>query len=65
MAVNKEVTIPINKVVAKPLIGPDPNTNKMIAVKPVVIFASKMEDRALLKPSATAWAFPLPRATLL
>ena len=33
IAVNKEVIIPINKVVANPLIGPEPNTNNMIAVK--------------------------------
>ena len=38
-------------VVAKPLIGPVPNTNKIKAVKPVVMFASKIEDNALEKPS--------------
>ena len=43
MAVNKEVAIPINKVVAKPLIGPVPNTKRINAVKPVVIFASKID----------------------
>src|SRR6056300_903461 len=51
IAVNKEVAIPMIKVVAKPLMGPVPNTNRIKAVKPVVIFASKMEDRALLNPS--------------
>ena len=55
IAVNKEVAIPINRVVAKPLIGPVPNTNKISAVRPVVIFASKIEDKALSKPSATAF----------
>ena len=54
IAVNKEVAIPIKSVVAKPLIGPEPNTNNIKAVSPVVILASKMEDRALLKPSLTA-----------
>ena len=59
---NKEVIIPINNVVAKPLIGPEPKTNKIIAVKPVVMFASKIDDNALPKPSATAWLLPLPFA---
>ena len=54
IAVNNEVAIPIKRVVANPLIGPDPNTNKIKAVNPVVIFASKIEERALLKPSLTA-----------
>ena len=35
IAVNNDATIPINKVVANPLIGPVPNTNKIKAVKPV------------------------------
>ena len=38
-------------VVAKPLIGPVPNTNKINAVKPVVMLASKIDDKALEKPS--------------
>ena len=46
--------IPIRSVVAKPLIGPVPKTNKTKAVTPVVIFASKIDDNALLKPSETA-----------
>ena len=60
MAVKSDVIIPINKVVANPLMGPEPNINKMIAVKPVVIFASKIEDSAFAKPSETACAIPLP-----
>ena len=60
IAVNKEVPIPINKVVANPLIGPVPKTNKIKAVKPVVIFASKIEDKALLNPSATDFCAPFP-----
>ena len=51
IAVNRDVAIPISKVVAKPLIGPVPNIYNTNAVKPVVIFASCMEERALLKPS--------------
>ena len=62
IAVNKEVIIPINKVVANPLIGPEPNTNNIIAVSPVVMLASKIEERALLKPSAIARVFPFPLA---
>ncbi len=62
IAVNKEVAIPINKVVANPLIGPVPKMNKIKAVKPVVIFASKMEDSALLKPSSIDSFKPFPLA---
>ena len=47
IAVNNEVAIPIIKVNANPLIGPVPNTNKIIAVKPVVMLASKIDDNAL------------------
>ena len=42
IAVNKDVAIPISKVVAKPLIGPDPKTKRINAVRPVVILASKI-----------------------
>lgn len=54
IAVNSDVTIPINNVVAKPLIGPVPNTNKIKAVKPVVMLASRIDDNALLNPSLIA-----------
>ena len=60
IAVNNEVPIPINKVVANPLIGPVPKINKIKAVRPVVILASKIEERALLKPSAIALRIPFP-----
>ena len=60
IAVNNEVPIPINKVVAKPLIGPVPKINKINAVNPVVILASKIEERALLNPSAIAFRIPFP-----
>ena len=33
---------PIDRVTAKPLIGPEPNINKMIEAINVVIFASKL-----------------------
>ena len=54
IAVNKEVKIPIKRVVANPLIGPDPNKYNINAVSPVVILASNIEDNALLNPSLTA-----------
>ena len=38
IAVNNEVAIPINNVVANPLIGPVPKINSMNGVNPVVIF---------------------------
>ena len=60
IAVNNDVAIPINKVVANPLIGPDPKTKRINAVSPVVILASKMEDKALLKPSPTDFLIPFP-----
>ena len=53
IAVNKEVKIPIKRVVANPLIGPVPKLNNINAVKPVVMLASKIEDNALLNPSLT------------
>ena len=37
---NKVVTMPIPKVIAKPFTGPDPKANKIIAAIKVVIFAS-------------------------
>ena len=54
-AVNNEVKIPIINVKANPLIGPVPNTYKMIPVKKVVMFASIIADKAplKLKPSST------------
>ena len=39
IAVNNEVTIPINKVVANPLIGPVPKINNTAPVKIVVTLA--------------------------
>ena len=41
IAVNREVAIPIKRVVAKPLIGPVPKMNKINAVKPVVYLHPK------------------------
>ena len=60
IAVNKEVAIPISNVVANPLIGPEPKTKRINAVKPVVILASRIEDNALLNPSPTDCFNPLP-----
>ena len=54
IAVKSEVTIPIKSVVANPLIGPEPKMKRIIAVRPVVMLASRIEDNALLNPSATA-----------
>ena len=47
IAVKRDVIIPIKSVVAKPSIGPVPNTLSIKAVNPVVIFASKIEEYAL------------------
>ena len=47
MAVNIEVMMPADKVMAKPLIGPVPNTNSTMAAIRVVIFASAMVEKAL------------------
>ena len=47
MAVNKLEHIPINRVVAKPFIGPVPNVNNTIPAIAVVIFASNIADKAL------------------
>ena len=60
IAVKREVPIPISKVVANPLIGPVPKIKRIKAVRPVVILASKIEESALLKPSAMAFRSPLP-----
>ena len=51
MAVNKDVHIPINNVVANPWIGPVPKISRIKPVRPVVMLASKIEESALLKPS--------------
>ena len=60
MAVKSEVAIPINRVVANPLMGPVPKTKRINAVSPVVMLASKIEESALLNPSATAFLKPFP-----
>ena len=65
IAVNKEVAIPISNVVANPLIGPEPKTKRINAVKPVVILASRIEDNALLNPSPTDCFRPFLFLTLL
>ena len=55
IAVNNDVIIPIRRVVANPLIGPVPKTKRINAVRPVVMLASKIDERALLNPSAIAF----------
>ena len=54
IAVNIEVTIPIDRVIAKPFTGPVPIIYKISAVINVVTFASKMVTKALEKPSLMA-----------
>ena len=54
IAVNIEVTIPIERVIAKPFTGPVPITYKIRAAISVVIFASKIVTNALEKPSFIA-----------
>src|SRR5690606_13923824 len=49
IAVNNEVTIPINKVTANPLIGPEPKITNTIPVKAVVTLASTIADIAPLQ----------------
>ena len=60
IAQNKEVNIPIIKVVANPLIGPVPKENKIIPVNKVVTLASIIEEYAALYPSEIANPIPLP-----
>ena len=60
IAVNNDVIIPIRRVVANPLIGPVPKIKRINAVRPVVMLASKIDERALLNPSAIAFLTPLP-----
>ena len=43
IAANKEVKIPITRVVAKPFIGPVPKVYKIIPVNKVVTLASIIE----------------------
>ena len=52
--VNKDEIIPNERVIEKPLMGPDPKTNKRSAAIRVVMFASKIVDKALSKPFLTA-----------
>ena len=49
-AVNTDVNIPIASVTENPLTGPEPIKNKILAAIKVVIFASKIVDKALLYP---------------
>ena len=54
IAVNIEVTIPMERVIAKPLTGPVPMIYRIKAAIKVVTFASKIVINALEKPSLIA-----------
>ena len=54
MAVNIDVTIPTDRVIAKPFTGPVPIRYKIKAAISVVTFASKIVTKALEKPSLIA-----------
>ena len=54
IAVNIEVIIPTDKVIAKPFTGPVPMKYKINAVIKVVTLASNMVINALEKPSRIA-----------
>ena len=46
IAVNIEVMMPSDRVIANPLIGPVPNANKTTAAINVVRLASAIDDKA-------------------
>ena len=46
IAVNIDANMPDPKVIANPLIGPVPNKYRITAVKSVVMFASKIVEKA-------------------
>ena len=54
IAVNIEARIPSDRVIEKPLIGPDPNTKRRRAAISVVMLASRIVDIAFSKPFLTA-----------
>jgi len=54
IAVNIEVIIPIDRVIAKPLIGPVPIAYRTMDAIRVVTLASKMVTKAREKPSLIA-----------
>ena len=60
MAVNIEVKIPMDKVTAKPLTGPEPIPNKINATINVVMLASKMVVNARSKPALIALCGGIP-----
>ena len=51
-AENKVVIKPMDKVTAKPFIGPEPKINKIIEAINVVIFASKIVTIDFLNPKS-------------
>ena len=54
MAVNMLATMPMIRVTAKPLMAPVPNWNRKTAEMTVVRLASKMVQKAFLKPASMA-----------
>ena len=50
MALNIDANIPKDKVIEKPLMGPEPKTNNSKDAINVVILASKIVDIALSNP---------------
>ena len=67
IAVNIDVKMPIDKVIANPLTGPVPIAYKTIAAIKVVILASKIVVKALEKPSliASCGDVPVPSSYLI
>ena len=61
MAENKEVKIPMIKVVANDSISPVPKTLRIIATSKWVTFASMMEGNAFLKPTSIEPDKSMPR----
>ena len=64
-AVNMEASRPIDRVTAKPWIGPVPNWNRKSAAIRVVRLASMIDDSALSKPASIADAHRPAGAQLL
>src|SRR5690606_34307015 len=63
MAVKREERIPIIRVTEKPKIGPVPKANSTKPVRRVVMFESRMADKAFLYPFAMAERKFLPKAS--
>gem|GEM_PF-5498769 len=62
IAVNIDVRMPIDRVTAKPLIGPVPMANRMPPTSKVVRLPSRIAEKALSKPSWMARWIDMPLA---